>query len=40
MKEHIKISSKYPGYWEYDGKPVVLLGGSKEDNLFQIPDIE
>lgn len=40
MKEHIKISTKYPGYWEYDGKPVVLLGGSKEDNLFQIPDIE
>lgn len=29
-----------PRYWAYDGKPVVLIGGSVEDNLFQIPDIE
>lgn len=27
-------------FWEIDGKPVLLLGGSKEDNLFQIPDLE
>jgi len=27
-------------YWQYKGKPVLLLGGSVEDNLFQIPDIE
>lgn len=27
-------------YWEYKGKPVLLIGGSKEDNLFQIPDLE
>ncbi len=27
-------------YWEYRGRPVVLLGGSKDDNLFQIPDLE
>jgi len=26
-------------YWQYDGKPVLLLGGSVEDNLFQIPDV-
>lgn len=25
-----------PFYWEYRGKPVVLLGGSVEDNLFQV----
>ena len=29
-----------PRYWQYRGKPVLLLGGSKDDNLFQIPDIE
>jgi hypothetical protein len=23
-------------YWEYNGKPVLLLGGSVDDNLFQI----
>ncbi|GAB4146894.1 MAG: hypothetical protein Tsb009_19800 [Planctomycetaceae bacterium] len=26
-------------YWQYKGKPVLLLGGSVEDNLFQIPKI-
>src|SRR5690606_37749894 len=26
-------------YWEYKGEPVLLLGGSVEDNLFQIPDL-
>lgn len=29
-----------PYYWEYKGKPVMLLGGSKDDNLFQIPDLK
>ena len=29
-----------PRYWQYKGKPVPLLGGSKDDNLFQIPDLE
>ncbi|MGQ9731332.1 MAG: hypothetical protein ACUVX8_08635, partial [Candidatus Zipacnadales bacterium] len=29
-----------PRYWEYKGEPVLLLGGSKDDNLFQIPDLE
>ena len=29
-----------PMYWRYNGKAVVLLGASKEDNLFQIPDLE
>jgi len=28
-----------PRYWEYKGKPVMLIGGSKDDNLFQIPDL-
>ncbi len=28
-----------PAYWQYEGKPVLLLGGSRDDNLFQIPDL-
>lgn len=28
-----------PRYWQYKGQPVLLLGASKDDNLFQIPDL-
>lgn len=28
-----------PRYWQFKGQPVLLLGGSKDDNLFQIPDL-
>ena len=31
---------KNPSYWQYRGEPVLLLGGSRDDNLFQIPDLE
>lgn len=31
---------KNPRYWQYKGQPVLLLGGSKDDNLFQIPDLK
>jgi len=31
--------TKNPSYWQYQGRPVLLLGGSKDDNLFQIPDL-
>ena len=34
----IRISSENPFYWEYKGEPVLLLGGSKEDNLFNHPE--
>ena len=30
---------KNPRYWQYEGRPVLLLGGSKDDSLFQIPDL-
>ncbi|MEA3462563.1 MAG: hypothetical protein U9R49_11830 [Bacteroidota bacterium] len=36
----IDISASYPQYWEYNGEPVLLLGGSDEDNLFQLPRLE
>lgn len=29
-----------PGYWQYKGEAVLLLGGSKDDSLFQVPDLE
>jgi hypothetical protein len=29
-----------PRYWQFKGKPVLLLGGSIDDNLFQIPDLK
>ncbi|MCB0126281.1 MAG: hypothetical protein KDE58_28685 [Caldilineaceae bacterium] len=29
-----------PFYWQYKGVPVLLLGGSVEDNLYQIADLE
>lgn len=31
----IKPWDKNPRYWEYKGKPVLLLGGTDNDNLFQ-----
>jgi len=29
-----------PRYWQYKGKPVLLLGGTKDDNIFQIPGLK
>ena len=36
----IEIYTSNPAYWQYGGEPILLLGGSREDNLFQIPDIK
>lgn len=36
----IDIYEPNPRYWQYGGEPVLLLGGSVEDNLFQIPELE
>ncbi|MFH1719774.1 MAG: hypothetical protein ABIF19_20675 [Planctomycetota bacterium] len=38
--KRIGIYQPNPAYWQYDGKPVLLLGGSKDDNLFQIQDLK
>ncbi|MEZ4636876.1 MAG: hypothetical protein R2856_18295 [Caldilineaceae bacterium] len=35
----IRPYAENPFYWQYKGKPVLLLGGSVEDNLFQIPNL-
>jgi hypothetical protein len=38
--DRIRPYNSNPFYWQYGGRPVLLLGGSVEDNLFQIPDLE
>jgi hypothetical protein len=37
---YIRSYDKNPYYWQYKGDPVMLLGGSKDDNLFQLPELE
>jgi hypothetical protein len=39
-QDRIQPYQQNPFYWQYKGQPVLLLGGSVEDNLFQIPDLE
>jgi len=36
-KPPIKPWSENPRYWSYHGEPVMLIGGSDDDNLFQWP---
>ncbi|MGI6458314.1 MAG: hypothetical protein ACOX5R_22220 [bacterium] len=40
QENRIQPFADNPYYWQYKGEPVVLLGGTKDDNLFQIPDLE
>jgi len=40
QRQGLHISRAYQQYWEYNGEPVLLLGGSDEDNLFQLPQLE
>jgi hypothetical protein len=36
----IDVSNSHPSYWSYNGENILLLGGSDEDNLFQVPDLD
>ena len=36
----LSISQRYPQYWALNGQPTMLLGGTVEDNLFQITGLE
>lgn len=38
-RTHIERSASHPFRWLIDGSERLLLGASREDNLFQIPDI-
>lgn len=39
-EDRIRPYEHNPRYWQYRGEAVLLLGGTKDDNLFQIPDLE
>ena len=39
-KNRIQIYKENPRYWQYEGEPILLIGGSVEDNLFQIPNLK
>ncbi|HLT93895.1 MAG TPA: hypothetical protein VKZ56_05005, partial [Membranihabitans sp.] len=36
----IKPFTENPAYWQYKGEPVLLLGATDDDNLFQMKDLE
>lgn len=38
--DRIRPWSEDARYWQYKGQPVLLLGGSRDDSLFQIPDLQ
>jgi hypothetical protein len=40
MADGIHIAESAERYWAYDGEPTLLLGGSSQDNLFQVPGVE
>ncbi|MFY0653556.1 MAG: hypothetical protein JXQ96_16045 [Cyclobacteriaceae bacterium] len=39
-QKSISIDANRPGYWSYGSETTLLLGGSVEDNLFQIANLE
>ncbi|MDE0316977.1 MAG: hypothetical protein OXM61_19015 [Candidatus Poribacteria bacterium] len=39
-KNRIQVYKENPRYWQYKGKPILLIGGSVDDNLFQIPNLK
>ena len=38
--DRIKPYAKNPRYWQYKGKPVLLLGASKTDHIFLLDDLK
>ncbi|MDA0745830.1 MAG: DUF6298 domain-containing protein [bacterium] len=39
-EDRIQPDAKNPRYWQYKGKPVMLLGGSKTDHIFLLDDLK
>ena len=35
LAQAIQPYSKNPWYWQFRGEPIILIGGSDDDNLFQ-----
>lgn len=38
--DRIQPWKENPRYWQYEGEPVMLLGASDDDNLFQLPHLK
>jgi len=38
--DRIQPYTENPSYWQYEGKPVMLLGGSKTDHIFLLDDLK
>ena len=38
--DHIQPYTRNSSYWQYKGRPVLLLGGSKTDHLFLLDDLK
>ena len=38
--DRIQPWSENPRYWQYNGQPVMLLGGSKTDHFFLLDDLK
>lgn len=38
-ENRVQPYSQNPWYWQFRGQPVILIGGSAEDNLFNHPDL-
>jgi hypothetical protein len=36
----LKVYEENPMYWQYKGNPLLLIGGTVDDNLFQIENLE
>jgi hypothetical protein len=38
--QHVQPYKRNPSYWQYKGQPVLLVGGTRDDNLFQIENLK
>ncbi len=38
--DRIQPYAANPRYWQYNGRPVMLLGGSKTDHIFLLDDLK
>lgn len=36
----LEVYADNPAYWSFKGQPTLLIGGSQEDNLFQLPNLK
>src|SRR5690606_24736349 len=39
IESHLKPYAENPRYWQYKGEPILLLGATDDDNLFQMENL-